>query len=372
MKARRFLILIPILILAFVLSGCIQTVVSLDIKEDLSADVDIKVGIDEDYYDMVGGDSAFSEVNLGESEGFIVSSYSADGFKGMEAKGSVSDLTSGSDALGDMMGNDFIRVGQTSDGKKTIELNVPANSFADGISGTSGYSMEDLSSYGKMDLRLIVTLPYEVKETNATSRSGNTLTWDLLTFEGTEMTAYAEQGGFAFPIWLIIVIIVAAAAVVAIFLLLHFRKNKQAAAGSYAGGYGSRSQEQTPHYNDRYNGPGYNNPEVTAPESQKPYNYNSTPNEVPHYDDRYNGPGYNNPEMTDLNSSAYSDPEGSAYGSQEIPPQEDAVHYNVPAEPADAFESEEVSEPVRMNFCPKCGSPLPENGHFCPKCGYRL
>ncbi len=248
MKAKRFLILIPALIMAMLLSGCIQMVTSLDIKSDMSADIDIRMGILEDFYDQVGGESAFPETD--PPEGFTVTPYTADGYKGFETKGTVDNILAEDSAAGISLGYGFLETGEEG-GKKYIKFDMPASNMSGAVSGQTGMSVYELGEYGRTDIRMIVTLPYEIKESNATSVSGRTLTWDLSSFEGDRMYAYAVEGGFAFPIWLIIVIIAAAAAVVIVLLLLQKKKKAQALTGQYSapqqpGQYAEYAQPETP------------------------------------------------------------------------------------------------------------------------------
>lgn len=314
MKAKRILLLTAALMLALFLSGCMQTVVSLDIKEDMSADVSIKMGIDEAYYNMAGGDSVFSNVNKGEAEGFTVSPYSEDGYKGYESKGTVKDITAGqSSILENLFGPDFIRIETAEDGSRTLDFRAPVSGIENQMAMQSGYSMSELLSSGNPDMRVIITFPFDVEESNATGVSGNTLTWDLFKFEETDMYAHAVLNVFTFPVWIIIVIIAAAAAA-AVFVFFWFRKKKQAAPQ-----YG---------YYGRYSGPGYSKPEYSESGFSRP----------DHIEQGYNGPDYSEsglPEPVSTDNNA---------GENGLP----------------------------LLFCPRCGRKLNDGMTFCPECGHKL
>jgi len=371
MKARKILILVPALLLALLLSGCLQTVVNLDIKEDLSADLDVKTGIDEDYYDMVGGESAFSNVDTGEEEGFTVTPYSADGYKGMETKGTIQDITKGNTMLDNMFGKNFLTV-KEEDGKQIMVFKAPISGVQSQISGQSGYSISDLESFGKLDMRIIIKFPYTVTDSNATSVSGNTLTWDLVDFDETEMYAYVEGGGLfggfgggGFPVWLIIVIIAAAAAV-AVFFILKYLKKKNAGgsqvnyAGYQTGTYMQQADGNA--YQEPKHGPIYNAPEFGRQTEGTEAPVYRTDNETDE------ACGYTAPKTTAESAEEQSE----IIQPEVVQPAEEQSEAIQPEIVQYAEEQPAAENVLKMAFCPQCGTKLPENGLFCPKCGCKL
>lgn len=231
---RKALVLVLVLALALVLTGCMQFNVDIKVNSDKSASIDVKEGILSSYYDMVVTDDSnpFSDLqDAADKYGFTVGNYSNSDYKGVELKGTIADVTNPNGAMGEFLAEDNVFKTETVDGKEVITFSCPVSGVTDGITGSANASLESLEEYGKLDLKITVTMPYAVTESNATEVKGNTCTWDLLKFTGSSMTASCKEGksGGGVGIGLIIGI-VAAIAVVAVVIVVLLKKKPAAPA----------------------------------------------------------------------------------------------------------------------------------------------
>lgn len=188
MKRKKAFVIIAILIATTMLSGCIQMVAKVTIHEDMSADIDFKIGIAVEYYGLM--EDADME-DMGEP-GFTSQPYEEDGFKGIEMKGSIDDITKKNDALEVISDEPFITV-KEENGRRVIRLDIPADNISESFAEETGSSIEALAELAEPDMRIVVTFPYDVVEHNATDISGRTLTWNLLEITDENLYAVSEE-----------------------------------------------------------------------------------------------------------------------------------------------------------------------------------
>ena len=225
MKIKKMIAVIMTLLMTVLLSGCVQMVFDINIHEDMSADIQMKVGIAEGFYDMAGGDEA---LNMDEAiaDGYTVESYNDSGYIGKVVKGKIDDVTKENEVLGELSSGSFITI-EESGSKKIIKMSIPSDAITGSLEEEAGISTEDFSLYGKPDMRIIVTFPYEVKEHNASSVDGNTLTWNILEVTDSEMYAVCEVSNGKSNAMTYLGIGGAAVAVIGIIALIGYKKGKK-------------------------------------------------------------------------------------------------------------------------------------------------
>lgn len=230
---KKMILLVMVLIATIVMAGCMQMVVDINIHEDMSADISTRVGIATEYYDMVGGDEAFGEMDNMEADGFKSQPYEADGFKGIEISGSVSDITKPNEALSTVSSDTFITV-EEKNGKTYVTMDLPMSDLNESFEGGTGGSLEEFAQYGNPDMRIVVTFPYDVTEHNASSVSGKTLTWNLLEVKDGSLHAVVEvpKKGGSLVKGLILAVVVLAIIAITIIVLSKMNKNKKKAAST--------------------------------------------------------------------------------------------------------------------------------------------
>jgi hypothetical protein len=235
LRYRKRVAAVALLVLiAALLSGCIQMVMGVEIHEDGTGAVRMQTGVLESMIEEAGDQMDLEgSAEDAREQGYTVSPYSSDGYSGYVYEKSFSDVES--------MNRDDVMMGmkmqmETGDegGKKVIVWNVESN-MADQMEDGSGLSVDALKQMSNMDLRFMVTLPYPITETNAHSLSndGRTATWDLL--DAAEMgtfTARAVEGSAGLSLWVIILIVVAVVIAVVVVLIVVFstKRKRQAEA----------------------------------------------------------------------------------------------------------------------------------------------
>lgn len=238
MKKKTSIFVVMVLTLALLLTGCIQLNVELTVKEDMSGEVTVKAGVLNSVASMVGDTKdLFSDLYeaADDDKNLTASSYKNKDYQGVQVTGKIADVSEGND---DLLGKGFVVTKTQVEGKDAFKLNIPANSVTGSITESAGQSLSSLEEYGKMDLKVIVTFPYPVAETNGTLSNGNkTVTWDLLTFTEKNMTAVAVKGakgggGSGFLVVLIVIIVLVVAALVVFALMKSKGGSKKASTTS--------------------------------------------------------------------------------------------------------------------------------------------
>jgi len=196
MKRKKITIIALLLAMMFMLCGCIQMVLELELKEDMSAEFDMKVGMLNEYSELMEEMKADMWADYDEMSklGYTLATYEKDGYTGVEITGNIKDITKENNIAENFFNDSqivFISY-KEEDGKKLVALDLPVESFSGVAESEIGMPIEDISGYAKSDIRLIVTFPFDVVEHNATDVSGRTLTWDLSKMTDDNMYAVAE------------------------------------------------------------------------------------------------------------------------------------------------------------------------------------
>ncbi|MBI9115846.1 LppM family (lipo)protein [Sanguibacter suaedae] len=178
------------LVLALTLSGCTRMHTSFTVNEDDTVDAEIVAGISEELAQAFGSTAAqmWAESVLDPTEGMPggtqAEDYVQDGYTGTRltfgygslAKFSAPDPTSDDTLVVVREGDEYVLDGSME--------------FTEEAFGLEGISELDPGNLSDPDLRVIVTFPAEVLETNGTVE-GSTITWTPVWGETLEMTARA-------------------------------------------------------------------------------------------------------------------------------------------------------------------------------------
>lgn len=208
------------------LSGCVRMEVGLDIQKDGSADVSVSMGVTEDLYAMLtqDGQDPMAEVKSTAAEnGYTAEEYEQDGYKGLTMTQHIADLQQATQTDTYMEGLSFTK--EKNGFREMMTLSGAVNTAESLKENMDGMTV-DLSQF---DVKLTVTVPYAITESNATeiSEDGKTATWDLMTVDTINLTCEGDVLLFGIPVTAALGI-VGALAVVAIVLIVvgAVRKNR--------------------------------------------------------------------------------------------------------------------------------------------------
>ena len=258
MKKLRSIILL--VVVAFILTGCMRFNAQMDIKKDKSMDFSIIYAMDKS---MLGDEELLKDDNLKsvKEKGFTVSEYSKDNMKGFtlsrkvknidevssdkDASYSLSGVVSDEDSKDEYLfkvKKGLLKNTYTAEFKFDSSDSSTTTSSSDDDDDDFFTSDDDDWSFGddsltteddddddydysslasSMDLKFKVTLPYAAKSSNATSTNndGKELSWDLSSVKSTDSikfefelynmtTIYALIGGAILLVVIIIVLII--------------------------------------------------------------------------------------------------------------------------------------------------------------------
>ena len=209
---KRFALL---LLLALGLSACtIRFDIGVEVNEDETGTFTAFVGLDQELRDLMeqsGGEdlSLTEQMTSDVPEGFEVEEYTEDGFEGVKLSAdfdSFADLnqqlteTGGGELGATDMVNGFEFTHDGDEFRFSADVSGVDEGFGDVLGEAGG---EDLLSgfdpslmSDLFEIRFRLTLPGEIKEHNADSIEGNTLTWDLAIDEQRDaLTAVSSTAG---------------------------------------------------------------------------------------------------------------------------------------------------------------------------------
>lgn len=221
------MVLMAAAVLICSLSGCVRMEVGLNIQKDGSADVGVSMGVTEDLYAMLtqDGQDPMAEVkSKAEESGYTAEEYEQDGYKGLTMTQHIADLQQATQASDPYMeGLSFTK--EKNGLREMMTLSGAVNTAESMKENLDGMTV-DLSQF---DVKLTVTVPYAITESNATeiSEDGKTATWDLMTVDTINLTCEGDVLLFGMPVAAALGI-VGALAVVAIVLIVvgAVRKNR--------------------------------------------------------------------------------------------------------------------------------------------------
>lgn len=190
MKKNQILLLLSVLMVSFLLTGCIQANIHVTVNKDGSADLNYKVGIDKNLMDLGGGevsDLFVETATEAQKEGYATSNYDDEKYVGIEMKKHITTLDelAKENSMKELVGSDkseLIKVNETFFYTEYIlDTGIDlSDAFKD-----SGLSAEEISAakmaMDQMDFQFKLTLPEKTDTNNATTVSvdGKTLEWKL-------------------------------------------------------------------------------------------------------------------------------------------------------------------------------------------------
>ena len=207
-----------LMLIVFMMSGCVKLNVDMSIHKDKSMDLTIIEAV-SNVITQNSDEEMFSESDLAEvkNNGFTIEEYSDDSMTGYKFTKKISNIDDISDnksfvaSMDSISGNDssnlfYVKKGlfkNTYSLKMKEELKDSFNSgFEEGLnSDDTGYSNTDYYDYNStedysentpdytslmnnMDMKFTINLPYKAISSNATTvnNNGKQLTWDLTKF----------------------------------------------------------------------------------------------------------------------------------------------------------------------------------------------
>ena len=202
--------LIPILVLAVLLTGCkVKVDQGFELNSDGSGTASIVFGFDEELLELMGsfapGDDPLDQMTSDLPAGWEASDWSEGVFSGVEASTGFDDLSelhslasmvfSGEDGL-----FEAFLVEETGDGGFRFEATMSGETLEEGLEGVDGFdfggSVGDLSE-AFFDAEIKVKFPGDIVDHNADAQEADgTLVWNVhLTDSGRVISAESAPGG---------------------------------------------------------------------------------------------------------------------------------------------------------------------------------
>ncbi len=362
MKQRKsILIVLAMLILSALLTGCVRMSVDVTIKKNGKADLAMTVAMQEEVLEMsADADSVFEDMDELEGEGWSVKEYREDDYVGFTATRNDAEL---SDAdISDM----FAGV-DTSDGWLRKEgsmyiMDLPMDTSED--EEIMDYGSEIKAQGGYMVFR--VTFPTKPVNHNATSVSadGKTLEWDLLSGQPIgSIHAEFKAGGPNIAVIILAAAIVIALIALVLVLVLHRRNSVDIPEMQTP--YGQPFTPQPPRQGTQYGQP------FTPQQGQRPYGQPFTP-QAPQQGQRPYGQPFA-PQAPQQEQRPYGQPfapqapqQGQEPFGQPFIPQ--------PPQQEQPQQTREIPPQAAPSprFCSNCGARLEAGAAFCQHCGQKV
>ncbi len=223
-------------VLALLMSACLKLDMNLDVSSDDTVSGTIVFAVQKQLLELSGQsvDAIFSDTPLpSDTPGVTVGDYEDDQFAGKE-------FTFDAVPLSEFSGESAGELSITHDGdvfhvSGTLDLSTV------GATGPSGLSGFDPSTFlESAELRIRITFPGEVTDSNGRI-DGNTVTWEPVLGEATELRATAQAtGGSSSNLTLLLIIgavVVVLAVVAGVVVAQRRRAPAVAAAGPMDGGF---------------------------------------------------------------------------------------------------------------------------------------
>lgn len=235
MKPRKALATVGMGALALTLSGCMKLDVALELSNDDTVDGTMIVGFDKSMADFMGEqyDTMIDDM-LNETSGDFPDDATSEPYDDGEYQGAK--YTFDAVPLEEFNDSDFAITHEGGEWEFVGSLDTTEDAVGgspDDLGELGG--MGDMSGMVDFDMRIAVTFPGEVLETNGTV-DGTTVTWSPEFGDSTEMRATASEtgGGDGPPVWLWILIGAVALAALVGGLFLYSRGQKSPAASASA------------------------------------------------------------------------------------------------------------------------------------------
>lgn len=206
------------LVMMFSLSGCVQMVINMDIKADGSADINIKAGLANQVHSMLSEQDPLSETKQeAESNGYAVEAYSENDYTGIIMTKHIASLETAAEADSYTEG---LTIKREKHGLKNSMTLSGTLTGAESFKQNMADSAIDISDF---DMKLIITVPYRITNTNASqlSEDKKTATFDLTTLDAIELECAGDVmlfGAIPMTAASIVVLILALCAVILIIV----------------------------------------------------------------------------------------------------------------------------------------------------------
>ena len=221
---KKKVLAILVVLMMFVLAGCIKSTTSLTVNTDGSGSVKMIIAMLKEYAEQGGLEQAFGSMTEEyQNDGYTVADYSDGKYTGYQF---TKDFTNIKDvSTNNLSGLNNITISDTEPRVLTINSTLDTTSQME----SQGYDLSQLQSMGDLEMTFELTLPNAPTTHNATEVNGNTLKWDLLQTQTIQVEATLTGGGSTS--WLLIGGIIGGVLLVAIVVLvivLSSRKKKAA------------------------------------------------------------------------------------------------------------------------------------------------
>ena len=192
MKMPKLLVMCAVtLVLAVLLSGCMEMNTDIIWEEDNTRYVTVEVGFANDFLEMAGTTAEEAQEGIRQdmeedNDIFTYENYSNSEYTGVIATARIDDLyEDAGGSLGDLKFNYY-----ENDGKKIYTVSGDAER-PDPSEYDSDFTDID-GGAGIINARLAITMPGQIVSHNATSQEGNKLIWDLADPTATSIQATSE------------------------------------------------------------------------------------------------------------------------------------------------------------------------------------
>jgi len=378
-KIRKPLILVIVLVLSILLSGCMKMHVGIIWNEDNSASLSMTVGVATYALSMMDMTEEDMQKQLRESfeeeaddEEYEIKDFSDSEYTGVIVTLKIDDITKTTEDSLEHLDFTYREEG----GTKIYQVR---GTFMD----SDIFGDDDMSEF-EIDTRIVITMPGRIVDHNATERSGNKLTWIQ---EDPDVSAVvfarSVSGGGMLWLWLVIGgVVLLGGGAVAFFILRKKKASPQAGPYGNMNPYGAPPQGFAPGqqpYAQQYQQPpqqpqpGVPYQQPIAPQ-QEPVQYQPPP-PAPVYEAPPPDPAPYQPPVAPPAPEPYQPPPPPPPPAPvyEAPPPEPAPYQPPVAPPAPAPEPPPPPPPPApapvARFCSNCGTAIPEGSRFCSSCG---
>ena len=225
------------------LAGCVRYEIKLTIHEDGSTDIDFIYAMLESSNTSESTQASMDQAKSRLREaGFIVMDYfdsdnaKADmKYRGFTASYEGYNIDEIQQNIADEELEDFDGITITKeDDVYTFTWNMDKESTSTASSSVTPDLLDSYDGY----MRFVLVIPGKVIESNASSKSGKTLTWNLLETDSYMYAKFTLTGGNGIPMW-VIGLIIAGVIIIAgvVIMLLIMKKKKSEAAYDYSSPY---------------------------------------------------------------------------------------------------------------------------------------
>lgn len=226
---KKIIGIILSILISISLTGCVKGKIHITVNRDKSADVEINFGVDKSLYSLMNSNDPFSNIKTSlEKEGYKVSDFSDDKYKGITGKNHYTDLDKGISNLklsdkAVLSGNNSLKIDKGFFfNKYTIDTNIDMSSIASDKDITEDEKKFQDMFINNISMDFIITMPVKAITNNASviSQDKKTYTWNLMPGKNNKISMTIKVPNINR------IILTAVSAIVFIILLIIIIKNK--------------------------------------------------------------------------------------------------------------------------------------------------